>query len=262
MKDQIVEYTKKLALDLNCVGLMNIQFVVHNNQVYVIEVNPRASRTVPFLSKVTGIPMAQVATRVILGQSLKSQGYQTGLAKESKLIHVKAPVFSFSKLNDVDSLLGPEMKSTGEVMGSDITLSKALYKAFEAAKLHVPNHGRVLFTVKDNDKAEASKLAKRFWEIGYQVLATDGTAQAFKKEVIPVTTVGKLGEKDDLLQQMMDKKIQMVVNTISSEHDSADDGTKIRSASISHEVPLFTALDTVEAILQVLESQSFTTQSL
>ncbi|ANZ58081.1 carbamoyl phosphate synthase large subunit [Fructilactobacillus lindneri] len=262
VKDQIVEYTKKLALDLNCVGLMNIQFVVHNNQVYVIEVNPRASRTVPFLSKVTGIPMAQVATRVILGQSLKSQGYQTGLAKESKLIHVKAPVFSFSKLNDVDSLLGPEMKSTGEVMGSDITLSKALYKAFEAAKLHVPNHGRVLFTVKDNDKAEASKLAKRFWEIGYQVLATDGTAQAFKKEVIPVTTVGKLGEKDDLLQQMMDKKIQMVVNTISSEHDSADDGTKIRSASISHEVPLFTALDTVEAILQVLESQSFTTQSL
>ena len=132
VKDQIIKYTKELSLELGCIGLMNIQFIVHNEEVYVIEVNPRASRTVPFLSKVTGIPMAQVATNIILGQSLAKQGYKSGLAPESKLIHVKAPVFSFSKLNDVDSLLGPEMKSTGEVMGSDVTLPKALYKAFEA----------------------------------------------------------------------------------------------------------------------------------
>lgn len=262
VKDQIIKYTKELSLELGCIGLMNIQFIVHNEEVYVIEVNPRASRTVPFLSKVTGISMAQVATNIILGQSLAKQGYKSGLAPESKLIHVKAPVFSFSKLNDVDSLLGPEMKSTGEVMGSDVTLSKALYKAFEAAKLHVPDHGKILFTVKDGDKAETDALAKRFWDLGYQILATEGTAKALEKAGVPVTTVGKLGEEDSLLKQMMDQKIQMVVNTISNEKESEDDGARIRSAAISHDIPLFTSLDTVEAILQVLESQSFTTQSL
>ena len=262
VKDQIIKYTKELSLELGCIGLMNIQFIVHNEEVYVIEVNPRASRTVPFLSKVTGISMAQVATNIILGQSLAKQGYKSGLAPESKLIHVKAPVFSFSKLNDVDSLLGPEMKSTGEVMGSDVTLSKALYKAFEAAKLHVPDHGKILFTVKDGDKAETDALAKRFWDLGYQILATEGTAKALEKAGVPVTTVGRLGEEDSLLKQMMDQKIQMVVNTISNEKESEDDGARIRGAAISHDIPLFTSLDTVEAILQVLESQSFTTQSL
>lgn len=168
-------------------GMMNVQFVIHDNTVYVIEVNPRASRTVPFLSKVTGIPMAQVATKAILGQSLKDQGYGNGLFKESKLIHVKAPVFSFTKLQKVDALLGPEMKSTGEVMGSDVTLEKALYKAFEGSHMHLYDHGTVLFTISDEDKEEALTLAKRFYMIGYNVVTTEGTGDYFAEHHIPVT---------------------------------------------------------------------------
>ncbi|QMU09110.1 carbamoyl-phosphate synthase large subunit [Levilactobacillus suantsaii] len=263
VQDQIVHYTKQLAKALNCVGMMNIQFVIHDQQVYVIEVNPRASRTVPFLSKVTNIAMAQVATRVILGQSLAEQGYQDGLVQPGKLVHVKAPVFSFSKLNQVDSLLGPEMKSTGEVMGSDRTLAKALYKAFEAAKLHVPSHGHVLITVKDADKPEAVQLAQRFHDLGYQLLATPGTAACLQQHKLPVQTVDKIATGEhDLLQQMEAGEIQVVINTISDSGHAADDGTLIRNTSITHGIPLFTALDTVAAILQVLESRSFVTQAL
>lgn len=260
---QIVDYTEKLAIALNCVGMMNIQFVIHDDQVYVIEVNPRASRTVPFLSKVTNIPMAQVATRAILGQSLTEQGYQTGLVTPGPLVHVKAPVFSFSKLNRVDSLLGPEMKSTGEVMGSDVTMAKALYKAFEAAKLHVPSHGNVLLTVRDEDKPETVALAKRFHALGYQLLATRGTATALTTHGLPVTTVDKIDSGEhDLLHRMEAGEIQVVINTVSDEEQAENDGTLIRNTSIMHGIPLFTALDTVAAILQVRESQSFVTQAL
>ncbi|MDN6354935.1 MAG: carbamoyl-phosphate synthase large subunit, partial [Lactiplantibacillus plantarum] len=260
---QIVDYTEKLAIALNCVGMMNIQFVIHDDQVYVIEVNPRASRTVPFLSKVTNIPMAQVATRAILGQSLAEQGYQTGLVTPGPLVHVKAPVFSFSKLNRVDSLLGPEMKSTGEVMGSDVTMAKALYKAFEAAKLHVPSHGNVLLTVRDEDKPETVALAKRFHALGYQLLATRGTATALTTHGLPVTTVDKIDSGEhDLLHRMEAGEIQVVINTVSDEEQAENDGTLIRNTSIMHGIPLFTALDTVAAILQVRESQSFVTQAL
>ncbi|MFC6182302.1 carbamoyl-phosphate synthase large subunit [Lactiplantibacillus daowaiensis] len=263
VQHQIVTYTQQLAITLNCVGMMNIQFVIHDEQVYVIEVNPRASRTVPFLSKVTGIPMAQVATRVILGQSLASQGFETGLVKPGRLVHVKAPVFSFSKLNQVDSLLGPEMKSTGEVMGSDQTMSKALYKAFEAAKLHVPAHGNVLITVRDDDKPEALKLAQRFHNLGYQLMATTGTATYLANHDLDVKVVDKIdGGEHDLLQQMEAGQVQVVINTVSDEEHAADDGALIRNTSIAHGIPLFTALDTVAAILQVLESQSFVTQAL
>ncbi|HEK9660195.1 TPA: carbamoyl-phosphate synthase large subunit, partial [Streptococcus equi subsp. equi] len=179
VQDKIVDYTKRLAIGLNCIGMMNIQFVIQNEQVYVIEVNPRASRTVPFLSKVTNIPMAQVATKLILGQTLKDLGYQDGLYPESSLVHIKAPVFSFAKLAKVDSLLGPEMKSTGEVMGSDLTLEKALYKAFEASYLHMPEYGTIVFTIADDHKSEALILARRFSAIGYQIMATEGTAAFF-----------------------------------------------------------------------------------
>ncbi|MDR1013226.1 MAG: carbamoyl-phosphate synthase large subunit, partial [Lactobacillales bacterium] len=181
IKETIADYTKRLALGLKCIGIMNIQFVIYKEKVYVIEVNPRASRTVPFLSKVTGIPMAQVATKVILGANLKKLGYQDGLYKESSGVHVKAPVFSFTKLAKVDTYLGPEMKSTGEVMGSDKTLEKALYKAFEAANLHLPNFGSIVFTIADETKAEALNLAKRFVAIGYGIVATSGTAEYFKR---------------------------------------------------------------------------------
>ena len=262
VQEQIVTYTEQLAKDLNCVGMMNIQFVIHDDQVYVIEVNPRASRTVPFLSKVTDIPMAQVATRAILGISLTDQGYQNGLVQPGELVHVKAPVFSFSKLADVDSLLGPEMKSTGEVMGSDRQMAKALYKAFEAAKMHVPEHGTVLMTVKDGDKAEALDLGRRFRELGYRILATSGTAQYFASHDLAVSEVGRIEQADGILEQIANNQIQLVVNTISDEHQSLADGTVIRNAAIMHGLPLLTALDTVAAILQVLEAQSFVTQNL
>ncbi|NVY95731.1 carbamoyl-phosphate synthase large subunit [Lactobacillus sp. DCY120] len=262
VQQQIVQYTQQLAHDLNCRGMMNIQFVIQNEQAYVIEVNPRASRTVPFLSKVTDISMAQVATRAILGESLHDQGYENGLVTPGNLIHVKAPVFSFSKLNHVDSLLGPEMKSTGEVMGSDNNLAKALYKAFEATKTHVPQHGTVLFTVRDSDKEEAVALARRFYHLGYQLEATAGTAKAFQDVQLPVQVVAKVAEGEGLLEELSQQKIQVVVNTLSADRTSAQDGALIRSHAIAHAVPLFTALDTVAAILQVLESRSFYTRPL
>ncbi|KRK34294.1 carbamoyl-phosphate synthase large subunit [Loigolactobacillus bifermentans] len=262
--DQIVTDAQALATSLNCIGMMNIQFIVQNEQVYVIEVNPRASRTVPFLSKVTGISMAQVATQVILGAKLSELGYQPGLYPVGKLVHVKAPVFSFSKLNNVDSLLGPEMKSTGEVMGSDTTMEKALYKAFEASKLHLPDFGTVLFTIADHDKEEALGLAKRFREIGYRVIATKGTATYFNEQQLNAQAVAKIKEdaEHDILDLINDGKVQVVINTMDTDRDVASDGFQIRQAAIAHGVPLFTSLDTANAILRVLESRAFTTQPL
>ncbi len=263
LQKKIVGYTKKLALALNCKGIINIQFIIHNNKLYVLEVNPRASRTVPFLSKITGISMAEVATKAILGIKLSKLGYKGGLIKASSLNYVKAPVFSFSKLNQVDTLLGPEMKSTGEVMGSDRTMPKALYKAFEASKLHIPMKGRILFTVKDDDKKEALNLAKSFHELGYFLLATAGTASYFEKNGLDVERVNKVStRKNNLLKQIGTGKIQIVVNTISDRQYSAKDGSLIRNASIIYDVPLFTSLDTVKAILKVLESRGFITHSL
>ncbi|MCD2256583.1 carbamoyl-phosphate synthase large subunit [Agrilactobacillus fermenti] len=261
--DTIVTYTQKLALSMNCIGMMNVQFVIHDEKPYVIEVNPRASRTVPFLSKVTGISMAQVATQVVLGKKLKDLGYENGLAKPSKLIHVKAPVFSFSKLAKVDSLLGPEMKSTGEVMGSDQTLEKALYKAFEAAKMHLPEFGNILFTVADADKQEALDLAKRFRQVGYQIWATKGTESYFEENGLDVKSVEKIHESENnLLQNLENGEIQAVVNTIGQDSKSANDGIEIREMAIMHGIPLFTSLDTAAAIVKVLESKSFVTNPL
>ncbi|WP_353989338.1 carbamoyl-phosphate synthase large subunit [Pediococcus argentinicus] len=261
-KNTIVTIATKLARDLGCVGLMNVQFIINNGQVYVIKVNPRASRTVPFLSKVTKIPMTQIATRVILGQSLADQGYHAGLYPESALVHVKAPVFSFTKLNQVDSLLGPEMKSTGEVMGTDQSLPKALYKAFEATKVHVANHGTVFMTVKDEDKVEMTKLAQRFTNLGYQIEATSGTADVLENAGVTVRRVAKLDHDNRIQTELKQQKIQIMINTISNTSVSAADGIVIRNTALTYGVPLFTSLDTVSAILRVLESQAFTTQRL
>jgi carbamoyl-phosphate synthase large subunit len=264
VKAQIVSAARKLAVALKCIGMMNIQFIIHQEQVYVLEVNPRASRTVPFLSKVTGIPMAQVATQVILGTTLTELGYQAGLYPEGKLVHVKAPVFSFSKLDNVDSLLGPEMKSTGEVMGSDTTMEKALYKAFEACKLHLPDFGTVLFTIADKDKAEAADLAKRFREIGYRVIATAGTADYFSAAEIKTSTVAKIKDNAEqgILQLLNSGHVQVVINTMDADRDVTSDGFQIRQTAIEQGIPLFTSLDTANAILRVLESRAFTTLPL
>lgn len=261
---QIEEATIKLAHALHCIGIMNIQFIVHEGTVYVIEVNPRASRTVPFLSKVTGVAMAQVATQAILGLRLKDLGFTTGVLPNRPGVHVKAPVFSFSKLNDVDSMLGPEMKSTGEVMGSDTTVEKALYKAFEASHTHLPAFGTALFTVADADKPEAVALAKRFREVGYQIVATAGTAQALKEAGVRASVITKLGEsgEDAILDAIANHKLQVVINTTSQDKATTSDGYRIRQAAIMHGVPLMTSLDTASAIVRVLESRAFTTQAL
>ena len=261
----IEDYTKRLAIGLNCVGMMNIQFVIHDDQVYVIEVNPRASRTVPFLSKVTGIPMAQVATRAILGEDLVEMGYPNGLYPSSENVHIKAPVFSFTKLLKVDTYLGPEMKSTGEVMGSDKNLEKALYKAFEASGLHIPSFGTVLFTIADDSKEEALSLAKRFVEIGFSILATSGTAKYFEQNGIKCKTVAKIHQASEkhVIDYIRDGSLQMVINTMDkNRQNNAEDGFHIRRESVEHGVPLFTSLDTADAILKVMESQAFTTQAI
>ena len=263
VQETIADYTKRLAIGLNCLGMMNIQFVIKDEKVYVIEVNPRASRTVPFLSKVTNIPMAQVATKLILGQSLEELGYQDGLYPESTRVHIKAPVFSFTKLAKVDSLLGPEMKSTGEVMGSDTTLEKALYKAFEASYLHLPTFGNVVFTIADDAKEEALDLAHRFQNIGYGILATEGTAAFFASHGLQAQPVGKIGDDDKDIPSFVRKgRIQAIINTVGTKRTADEDGEQIRRSAIEHGVPLFTALDTANAMLKVLESRSFVTEAI
>jgi carbamoyl-phosphate synthase large subunit len=199
-KQKIIDYTIKLAKGLNIKGLLNIQFVVtEDDEVFVLEVNPRSSRTVPFLSKITHVPMANIATKVILGETLRSFGYETGYHPEAKEVYVKAPVFSFAKLRSVDTTLGPEMKSTGEVMGKDISLDKALYKALEASGIKIRTNGSVIITVADKDKDEVTEIARRFHEVGFNILATEGTKAYLESMNIPVAAVNKIDEHEDNL---------------------------------------------------------------
>ncbi|MCY8391538.1 Carbamoyl-phosphate synthase large chain [Bacillus licheniformis] len=258
IKKKIEAYTIKLAKGLNIVGLLNIQFVLSKDEVYVLEVNPRSSRTVPFLSKITGIPMANLATKVILGGKLADLGYTAGLQKEQEGVYVKVPVFSFAKLRRVDITLGPEMKSTGEVMGKDSTLEKALYKGLIASGIQIPNYGSVLLTVADKDKEEGLLIAKRFHAIGYNILATEGTAGYLRDASVPVKTVGKIGEEGtNLLDVIRNGEAQFVVNTLTKGKQPARDGFRIRRESVENGVACLTSLDTAEAILRVLESMSF-----
>lgn len=256
--ETLVDYTQRLAKGLNIIGLMNIQYVLYEGDVYVIEVNPRSSRTVPFLSKITDVPMANLATKAILGQKLKDLGYENGLVPEKEGIYVKVPVFSFSKLTRVDVSLGPEMKSTGEVMGKDSTLEKALYKGMIGAGRKVPLHGAILFTVADKHKAEACELARRFQEIGFGIWATEGTAKFFEEHGVKTKIGYKIGEDDVNLIDLIQKgKVQYVVNSTTKGKQSERDGFQIRRTSVENGVPCLTSMDTVEAILKVIESMSF-----
>ncbi|QOR68499.1 carbamoyl-phosphate synthase large subunit [Cytobacillus suaedae] len=263
IKKQIVEYTISLAKGLKIKGLLNIQFVISKGEVLVLEVNPRSSRTVPFLSKITGVPMANIATKVILGNSLLDLGYTTGLYPESEGVYVKAPVFSFAKLRGVDITLGPEMKSTGEVMGKDSTLEKALYKALVASGYKIPTYGSVLLTVADKDKEEALDIAKRFHTIGYRILATSGTASYLSQANIPVQVVNKIGtEKPSLLDVIRKGEAQFVINTLTKGKQPARDGFRIRRESVENGVACLTSLDTAKAILRVLESMTFSAEAM
>ncbi|KXU04816.1 Carbamoyl-phosphate synthase large chain [Weissella sp. DD23] len=258
VKDEMVAASIALAKSLQTVGLMNVQFVIHDNTAYVIEVNPRASRTVPFISKVTHLQLAQLATQVMLGQRLADLGLTTGLVPEPTTVHVKAPIFSFTKLPEVDSLLGPEMKSTGEVMGSDTTFEKALYKAFEASNIKVPTFGNVLLTVADEDKEEALVLAKRFADLGFQLVATAGTGAYLRDNQLAVEILDKISESDNnAVSALRNGHLQIAINTTRQDGATISDGQRIRHAAIENAVPLFTAFDTVGALLRVLESQGF-----
>ena len=256
----IVSYTEKIGRGLGIIGLYNIQFVIDKkNEVYVLEVNPRSSRTLPFLSKVTGIKMADVATKAILGQDLKKQGLSLGLLPAKEGYAVKMPVFSFSKLRKVDITLGPEMKSTGEVIGRDQTLEKALYKAMVAAGYHMADYGTVLFTIGDRDKDESLKLAKRFSAIGYSILSTEGTQKFFKENGVESGCVGKIGTTGKTVLDVVRKReVQFVVNTFTeSRNEHITDGFLIRRESVENNIPCLTSLDTVFALLSVLESINF-----
>lgn len=271
--DRIVEVTTELALGLNTKGILNIQFVIAKDPssgadtVYVIEANPRASRTVPFLSKVTGVSMAEVATRIILGEKLSDLDLQPGLLPVSTRIHVKSPVFSFSKLDLVDSHLGPEMKSTGEVMGSDDTVEKALYKVFEAASLHVPEYGRILITVADDAKPEALTLARRFDRIGFQLVGTKGTARFFDEGGLRIDVAekigsGEAGSTESVLDLISRNGCDAVINVMGNGQGTIIDGKQIRREAIARGIPLFTSLDTAAAICRVMESRAFSTESI
>lgn len=251
----IIDYTKRLAVGLHVKGLMNIQYVVANDEVYVIEVNPRSSRTVPFLSKVTDVQMVDVATQVALGASLKELGYRSGLVTPKPYVAVKAPVFSFNKMADVDISLGPEMKSTGEVMGIDYHYARALYKAITGAGMNIPLNGCILFTVANKDKEEMKQLAKAFSELGFRLVATSGSARAIREMGIDAEVVGKMHERSaDIIQLIKKGSIHMVINTMTQNQGKnvARDGFKIRRATVEHAIPCLTSLDTAWEVLRVL----------
>ncbi|RTR35519.1 carbamoyl-phosphate synthase large subunit [Robertmurraya yapensis] len=263
IKAKLVDFTERLAKGLGIIGLLNIQYVVSKGEVFVIEVNPRSSRTVPFLSKITKVPMAKIATKVILGQSLEEQGYESGLVPEKSGVYVKVPVFSFAKLRRVDITLGPEMKSTGEVMGKDTTLEKALYKGLVASGMKIQPFGTVLMTVADKDKEESLQLAKRFAAIGFRIMATSGTADSIKSVGIPVQVVDKIGtEGPDLLDVIRNGEAQFVINTLTKGKQPARDGFRIRRESVENGIPCLTSLDTAEAMLRVLESMTFSAEPM
>jgi len=249
----IIDYTKRLALSLHVKGLLNIQFVVVDGEVYIIEVNPRSSRTVPFLSKVTNVDMVGIATRIAMGHTLKELGYKSGLVPPKPYVAVKAPVFSFAKMTDVDIALGPEMKSTGEVMGIDYHYARALYKAIIGSGIHVSTKGCILFTVADKDKEEMKQLAKAFAELGFEICATEGTAKTIQSMGIDAEIVGKVHERSsDIIQMIKNGKINMVINTLTQGKHSAKDGFKIRRATVEHGIACLTSLDTAWEVLRVL----------
>lgn len=249
----IIDYTKRLALGLNVRGLLNIQYVVMDDKVYVIEVNPRSSRTIPFLSKVTDIKMVNVATQIAMGATLESLGYKTGLLPAKPHIAVKAPVFSFAKMQDVDISLGPEMKSTGEVMGIDYHYARALYKAIIGAGMNIPTHGTILFTVANKDKEEVKQLAQAFSDLGFHLVATAGTAKTIQSLGIEADVVSKVHEnKADIIQMIKTGKINLVINTLTQGKGSERDGFKIRRATVEHAIPCLTSMDTAWEVLRVL----------
>ena len=254
-KDTIAEYTRRLAQALHVIGMINIQFIVVGEDVYVIEVNPRSSRTVPYISKVTGIPIVPLATRVILGHKIKELGYTPGLQKEAEYFAIKMPVFSFEKIRGADISLGPEMKSTGECLGIAKTFNEALYKAFIGAGIRLPKHKQMIITVKDEDKEDIIPIAKRFEAQGYRIFATRGTANVLTENGIKVTRTNKLEQPSpNLMDLILGHKIDVVIDTPPQGVEHQKDGFVIRRNAIETGVNVLTSLDTAEALVTSLEN--------
>ena len=263
VKGIILQYTKRLGLGIGIVGLFNIQFIVDkDDNVYIIEVNPRSSRTVPFLSKATGYSLADIATEVILGKSLKEQGFFDIYPEEKERWYVKAPVFSFNKIRGLDAYLSPEMKSTGEAIGYDKTMTRALYKALQASGMKLQNYGTVLCTIADKDKEEALPLIRRFYQLGFNIEATSGTAAFLKQNGIRTHALAKISDgSDEIPNALRQGHIAYVINT-RDPGANENDGIKIRQIATEHNVTLFTALDTIKVLLDVLEETTLTISTI
>ena len=264
VKGIILQYAKKLGLGIGIVGLFNIQFIVDDNDdVYIIEVNPRSSRTVPFLSKATGYSLADIATEVILGKSLKEQGFFDIYPEEKDRWYVKAPVFSFNKIRGLDAYLSPEMKSTGEAIGYDRTMTRAVYKALQASGMHLQNYGTVLCTIADKDKEEALPLIRRFYKLGFNIEATAGTAAFLKKNGIRTHALKKISEgSEEIPSALRQGHIAYFINTKSLDSSTENDGAKLRQTATEYNVTMFTSLDTVKAMLDVLEETTLTISTI
>ena len=252
--DRIVDYTESLAKALNVIGMINIQYVLYNDEIYVIEVNPRSSRTVPYISKVTGIPLVNLATKVMTGEKLRDFGYGTGLYRAMDHVAIKVPVFSFEKLHDVDTSLGPEMKSTGEVLGIGKTFHEALYKGILATGMKLPSSGGgILMTVRDSDKTELIEIAEQFEKLGFSLWATGRTARMLNTHGIATNAVKKIGEgSPNLLDLIASGKIDLVINTPTRGRQPERDGFKIRRRAVEMSIPCLTSLDTARAVLSCI----------
>ncbi len=259
LTQKLIDYTKKLAVSLHTQGLVNIQYVIHENEIYVIEVNPRSSRTIPYISKVTGVPMVDLATRAMLGEKLADMGYGTGLYRVPPYVAVKVPVFSFEKLIDVDTHLGPEMKSTGEVLGIGKTLDEALYKGLVAAGYRMEKNGGVLITVRDTDKVEITDTARRYAELGFTLYATHGTAAALREAGLSVIPVSKLheadGQDENIMELLESGQLQYIISTSSKGRLPSRDSVKIRRKAVELAIPCLTSIDTANALANALRSR-------
>ena len=250
----IIEYTKKIAKELNIIGVLNIQFIINRGNVYIIEVNPRSSRTVPYISKVTNLPVIDIATHVILGEKLRDMPYGTGVYKQSDYIAVKMPIFSFEKIKNADTSLGPEMKSTGEVLGVSKVFSEAILKAFIASGVNIPYKGNVLITVRDKDKIEMLPLAQKLDSLGFHIFATSGTANFLNENGVEAEVVQKIWEGENSIPDLIGSgKLSFIINTPTKGKHESRDGFRIRRLAVESKIPCFTALDTVEALYEALE---------
>jgi carbamoyl-phosphate synthase large subunit len=250
----ILSYTKTLCCELHVVGMINIQFIVYNDGLYIIEVNPRSSRTVPYISKVTGVPLIELATRAVLGEKLKDMGYKPGLQPSRGIYAVKVPVFSFEKLPKLEISLGPEMKSTGEVLGISTSLPEALLKGLIAAGLNVPRKGNVILSVADADKPATTRLGEDLAALGYNLYATSGTAHALNANFVPASLVGRFSDASPNAADMLRTgQVQLIIDTPTRGRDPERNGFKLRRMAVEYKIPCLTSVDTAAALVQGLK---------